>query len=95
MKAIAWLAAGVVLGFMLGGIPARREASALRQERDALAAQLADAARPNLLQALLPRLDAAPATATPSSPVAPAPARAAGAPGPRCQLRLRRAAMRR
>jgi hypothetical protein len=55
-KLVVCVAVGLVLGFALGGIPARRELATLRDERDALKAQLADASRPNLFQALLPGL---------------------------------------
>ncbi len=55
-KLVVCIAAGLVLGYALGGIPARREVASLREERDALKSQLADAARPNLFQALLPGL---------------------------------------
>jgi hypothetical protein len=53
-KAVALVAAGVALGFALGGIPPRRELAAARAERDALQARLDDVTRPNLLQAFLP-----------------------------------------
>jgi len=56
-KAVGYVAAGLVLGFALGGIPARRELANALEERDALRAKLANASRPNLLQAFLPSLD--------------------------------------
>jgi hypothetical protein len=56
LKAVAWIAAGVAVGFALGGIPARRELAATRAERDALQTRLDQLARPNLLQAFLPGL---------------------------------------
>jgi hypothetical protein len=55
-KAVAYIAAGVVLGFALGGIPARRELAAVQRERDALQVKLENLSRPNLLQAFLPAL---------------------------------------
>lgn len=57
-KVVAWLAAGVVIGVALGGIPARRELAAMRVERDAAVAKLAQTSRPNFLQAFLPVLNA-------------------------------------
>jgi hypothetical protein len=76
-KATVFVALGLVLGYALSGIPARRELAALRAERDALQAQLDDAGRPNLLQAFLPGLAgptprdrpdrSGPATTNPSS----------------------------
>ena len=56
-KAVGYVAAGLVLGFALGGIPARRELAGALEERDALRAKLATASRPNLLQAFLPSLN--------------------------------------
>jgi hypothetical protein len=55
-KAVGYVAAGLVLGFALGGIPVRRELAAVREERDVLQAKLDHASRPNLLQAFLPSL---------------------------------------
>lgn len=72
LQAVAWLAGGVVLGFVLGGIPARRQARVLQEERDALQAQLDAAERPNLLQAFLPRLGAPPFDQPESAPDADA-----------------------
>lgn len=59
LKVVGGLAAGVALGFVVGGLEPRREAQRLEGERDLLAAQLEAQARgpaTNPLAALLPGL---------------------------------------
>jgi hypothetical protein len=73
LKAVAFVAAGLVVGFALGGIPARRELAVAREQRDALEAKLERLARPNLLQAFLPGLDG-PARLDATEPETPSPA---------------------
>lgn len=55
-KAVVLIAIGVVVGYVLGGVAPRRELQAVRSDRDALRMEVAHASRPNLLQALLPRI---------------------------------------
>ena len=66
-KIVAAIAVGMLLGYTLGGIPARREFSALRDERDALKARIENQTRPNLLQALLPGFGALPGARAPGA----------------------------
>jgi hypothetical protein len=56
LGAIALIAAGAVVGFVLGGLAPRRELRALQADRDALQAQLDAVDRPNLLETFLPAL---------------------------------------
>ncbi|HKU42494.1 MAG TPA: hypothetical protein VJR89_30260 [Polyangiales bacterium] len=67
-QAMGFAALGVVLGFALGGIPARRELRAMRAERDALQTQLEALERPDLLRTLLPVLSGKDAPATAAEP---------------------------
>ncbi len=55
-KAVVLIAIGVVVGYVLGGVVPRRELETVRSDRDALRMEVAHASRPNLLQALLPRI---------------------------------------
>jgi hypothetical protein len=57
-RIIVCVAAGVIAGFALGGVKAKRELAAVTAERDAARARLAHVSRPNLLEALLPGIGA-------------------------------------
>ena len=69
-KIVAAIVVGMLLGYTLGGIPARRELAALRSERDVLKARVENQARPNLLQALLPGFGALPGARSPGKSAA-------------------------
>jgi hypothetical protein len=56
MRALGWIAAGLVVGFMLGGLPAERERDALQRTVTALQRELRAAKRPDVLGSFLPRL---------------------------------------
>jgi len=86
LGAIALIAAGAVLGFVLGGLAPRRELRALQAERDALQAKLDAADRPGLFETFLPAFGARgedpPPARGPAAPGTPSGARAPAEPGP-------------
>lgn len=54
LRALGWAAAGLVVGFVLGGMPARRELRALSDDYAILEQKLAGMERPNFFRALFP-----------------------------------------
>ncbi len=56
LRIVGWVAAGLVIGFALGGIPAERERVELEDRVARLERSLARADRPNILDSFLPQL---------------------------------------